>query len=178
MHPVRAVLPSALAVTVQPSTNDEHAYGHAATETSSALDIQSRAERALSRPGPGDSPDARVSSREALNPVNRVRMAAELMSTTFDLPVEAERTAAMIIRAADEVNRLIGDLLDVARIEAGRLSIETAPILIGDLLERLEEAHSHAATEKGVSWDVQRFAQPLMVEVDEDRIRGRYALPA
>jgi signal transduction histidine kinase len=97
-----------------------------------------------------------VVSHDLRNPVNRVRLAAELMSTTYDIPAEAQRTTAMIIRAADEMNRLIGDLLDVARIESGRLAVETVPTGLSDLLERLEEAHSHAATEKGVTWDVQR----------------------
>lgn len=111
-----------------------------------------------------------VVSHDLRNPVNRVRMAAELMATTYKLSAEAERTAAMIIRAADEMNRLIGDLLDVARIEAGRLSIETVPTPLSNLLERLEEAHAHAATEKGVTWDVQRPCQTITLEVDEGRI--------
>jgi GAF domain-containing protein len=67
-----------------------------------------------------------VVSHDLRNPVNRVRLAAELMSTAHELPAGAERAAAMIIRAADEMNRLIGDLLDVTRIEAGRLSVEAA----------------------------------------------------
>lgn len=111
-----------------------------------------------------------VVSHDLRNPVNRVRMAAELMSTTFDLPAEADRTASMIIRAADEMNRLIGDLLDVARIESGRLAVETVPTRVCDLLERLEEAHRHSAAEKGVAWHVQRPDQNVTVDVDEGRI--------
>jgi signal transduction histidine kinase len=111
-----------------------------------------------------------VVSHDLRNPVNRVRMAAELMSSTYELPAEAQRTTAMIIRAADEMNRLIGDLLDVARIEAGRLSIEALPTPLGSLLERLEEAHAHAAAEKGLEWAVQRAEQAITVEVDEGRV--------
>jgi signal transduction histidine kinase len=111
-----------------------------------------------------------VVSHDLRNPVNRVRMAAELMSTTYDIPAEAQRTTAMIIRAADEMNRLIGDLLDVARIEAGRLSIEAVPTSLGGLLERLEEAHAHAAGENGVAWSVQPPEQAITLEVDEGRM--------
>ncbi len=109
-------------------------------------------------------------SHDLRNPVNRVRMAAELMSTTYELPPGAEQTAAMIIRAADEMNRLIGDLLDTARIEAGRLSIEAAPTPLANLLARLEEAHAHAAGKKGVAWVVQRPQQAVVLDVDEARI--------
>jgi signal transduction histidine kinase len=111
-----------------------------------------------------------IVSHDLRNPVNRVRMAAELMSTTYDLPAEAQRTTAMIIRAADEMNRLIGDLLDVARIEAGRLSVDAVPAPLGSLLGRLEEAHAHAAAEKGVAWSVPPPEEAIALEVDEGRI--------
>jgi signal transduction histidine kinase len=111
-----------------------------------------------------------VVSHDLRNPVNRVRMAAELMSTTYEIPAEAQRTTAMIIRAADEMNRLIGDLLDVARIEAGRLSIDAVPTPLGSLLERLDEAHAHAAAQQGIAWDVRLPEQGLTLDVDEGRI--------
>jgi signal transduction histidine kinase len=111
-----------------------------------------------------------VVSHDLRNPVNRVRMAAELMTTTYELPVEANRMAGMIIRAADEMNRLIGDLLDVTRIEAGGLSIETAATPLLSLLDRLEEAHAPAAQQKGVAWDVERPGAPATLDVDDGRI--------
>jgi signal transduction histidine kinase len=111
-----------------------------------------------------------VVSHDLRNPVNRVRMAAELMSTTYDIPPEAQRTTAMIIRAADEMNRLIGDLLDVARIESGRLSVETLPTPLTSLLERLDEAHAHAAGDKGVTWRVQPPETSITLAVDEGRV--------
>lgn len=111
-----------------------------------------------------------VVSHDLRNPVNRVRMAAELMSTTYDIPPEAQRTTAMIIRAADEMNRMIGDLLDVARIEAGQLSVETVPTSVSSLLDRLEEAHAFAAAQQDVTWSVLRPGHDTMVEADEGRI--------
>ena len=111
-----------------------------------------------------------VVSHDLRNPVNRVRMAAELMTESYDLPNGAERTAAMIVRASDEMNRLIGDLLDVTRIEAGRLSIEAALTPLDELLDRLEEAHAPAAGQKGLTWEVDREQEPVTLHVDEDRI--------
>ena len=69
-----------------------------------------------------------VVSHDLRNPVNRVRMAAELILERDDVAPETDRMAGIVIRAADEMNRLIGDLLDVTRIEAGRLSIERTPV--------------------------------------------------
>jgi signal transduction histidine kinase len=111
-----------------------------------------------------------VVSHDLRNPVNRVRLAAELMSESYELPEGAASTAAMIVRAADEMNRLIGDLLDVSRIEAGRLSVDTGPTSLGKLLAGLQEAHTPAAKEKGLVWEVERPAEPATVEIDEGRM--------
>lgn len=111
-----------------------------------------------------------VVSHDLRDPVNRVRLAAELMTGTYELPEGAQRTAGMIIRAADEMNRLIGDLLDVTRIEAGRLSIEAAPTPLGKLLQRLEESHAPRARKDGVSWTVEKPGEPLTLAIDESRI--------
>lgn len=111
-----------------------------------------------------------VVSHDLRNPVNRVRLAAELMTEAHELPEGAERAAAMIVRAADEMNRLIGDLLDVTRIEAGRLSVETGPTELRSLLDRLDEAHAPAAREKGLTWEVGRPGEPVALEIDEGRI--------
>ncbi|HSJ24101.1 MAG TPA: GAF domain-containing sensor histidine kinase [Longimicrobiales bacterium] len=111
-----------------------------------------------------------VVSHDLRNPVNRVRLAAEMMTEMYQLPDGAHRSAAMIVRAADEMNRLIGDLLDVTQIEAGRLSIERRRTPLPDLLQRLEDAHEPAARGKGVAWEVARPTQPINVQIDEGRM--------
>lgn len=111
-----------------------------------------------------------IVSHDLRNPVNRVRMAAELMLERDDVVPETERMAGIVIRAADEMNRLIGDLLDVSRIEAGRLSIERAPIDVALLLDRIEEAHAAAAIEKTLRWSVDRPSTRIEIEADEARI--------
>jgi signal transduction histidine kinase len=111
-----------------------------------------------------------VVSHDLRNPVSRVRMAAELLTQVYEIPEGAQNTAGMIVRAADEMNRLIGDLLDVTRIEGGRLSIDPAPLTVATLLDRLDEAHSPLALQKGLAWEVERPGQPIRLTVDEGRI--------
>lgn len=111
-----------------------------------------------------------VVSHDLRNPVNRVRMAAELILERDDAAPETERMAGIVIRAADEMNRLIGDLLDVARIEAGRLSIERTPADMAALLDRLDESHAAAAIEKTLRWTVRHPPQTVVIEIDEGRI--------
>ncbi|MGH7445444.1 MAG: GAF domain-containing sensor histidine kinase [Longimicrobiales bacterium] len=111
-----------------------------------------------------------VVSHDLRNPVNRVRMGAELLLESFEMPPGSQRVVNVLIRAADEMNRLIGDLLDVTRIEAGRLSIKPARVALFDLLDRLEEAHAQAATPKRQVWRVERPAEPVNLHADEGRL--------
>lgn len=111
-----------------------------------------------------------VVSHDLRNPLNRVRLGAEMLLNENGLPDGAERMLAIIVRAADEMNRLIGDLLDVARIEAGRLSIEPAAVSLAQLLERLDESHAAAARERGILWTVERPAHDSTFLADEGRL--------
>ena len=111
-----------------------------------------------------------IVSHDLRNPLNRVRLGAEMLLNAGDQPDGADRMLGIIVRAADEMNRLIGDLLDVTRIEAGRLSIECAAVPLRQLLAHLEESHAAAALERGVAWTVERPADDVTLRADEGRL--------
>jgi signal transduction histidine kinase len=76
----------------------------------------------------------------------------------------------IIGRAAHRANRLIQDLLDVATIEAGRLSVRTKRV---DLVELVEEVGSQmrlGADLEGVELSVRAPAKLPAVQADRDRI--------
>jgi PAS domain S-box-containing protein len=111
-----------------------------------------------------------VVSHDLRNPVGTIAAAAELMG---EVPMPADRQQehlAIISRAADRINRLIQDLLDVAQIEAGRLSVRTKPV---DLTEVFEEVFSQMrweADEENVHLTVRAPAVLPPVKADRDRI--------
>ncbi len=65
----------------------------------------------------------RIVSHDLRNPLSAIVMSAELLldSETPFAPEQQARQAQIIRRSAERMNRLIQDLLDVARLEAGRL---------------------------------------------------------
>jgi len=83
-----------------------------------------------------------VVAHDLRNPLNTVMMAAGLMleSTSPDRPQE-RRQVEIVRRAADRMNRMIQDLLDVKRMESGRLWLDSRPEpvtrLIADTIEML-----------------------------------------
>jgi signal transduction histidine kinase len=111
-----------------------------------------------------------VVSHDLRNPVSRVRLAAELLIEAQQVTEPGRATVRMVLRAADEMTRLIDDLLDAARIDEGRLSLEPAPVPFDRLLEHLQQAHAEPARKHRLDWQVERPPGLPTVDIDEDRI--------
>jgi signal transduction histidine kinase len=83
-----------------------------------------------------------VVAHDLRNPLNTVSMAVSLMlETTPPERVQERRQVEIVRRAADRMNRMIQDLLDVKRMESGRLTIDAKPEtpagLINDTIDML-----------------------------------------
>ncbi|HEX6628924.1 MAG TPA: PAS domain S-box protein [Gemmatimonadaceae bacterium] len=71
-----------------------------------------------------------VVAHDLRNPLNTVSMAVSLMlESTPPEMVQERRQVEIVRRAADRMNRMIQDLLDVKRMESGRLAIDAKPEL-------------------------------------------------
>jgi signal transduction histidine kinase len=87
------------------------------------------------------------------------------------LDPETLAAAKRIERYVARMNRLIGDLVDVTSIDAGKLAMAPAPGGdAGALLAEATETFQAAAVEKGVLLAVDAPAQPLLAEFDRGRL--------
>lgn len=89
-------------------------------------------------------------SHEIRTPMNAILGLAELLQLS-DLD-EAQRAALDDMSGASQILiRLIDDLLDLAKAEAGRLDLDPAPFEVGTLLNDLGRLHRGRATERGLA---------------------------
>ncbi|MGH7475037.1 MAG: sensor histidine kinase [Longimicrobiales bacterium] len=112
-----------------------------------------------------------VVSHDLRNPVHRVSLAAELLLDGDQVAAAARSTVAIIRRAADEMDHLIRDLLDVSRIETGTLTLSTGPVDVGQLLVQLEEEFRPLAEKHGVDWSAEIPEGAPTIEIDDHRVR-------
>ena len=75
-----------------------------------------------------------------------------------------------IQRYAARMNRLIGDLTDVASIDAGKLAIASTPGDLAALLTEAEDLFKAAAAAKGIGVVCAMASAPLLAAFDHDRI--------
>ncbi|MBL8360185.1 MAG: PAS domain-containing protein [Rubrivivax sp.] len=89
-------------------------------------------------------------SHELRTPLNAVLGFAQLMTDDGALPgVQLERSRE-ILRGARHLHRLINDMLDLARIEAGRLPIELGPVPLLPLVQECLSLVEPLARERDV----------------------------
>jgi signal transduction histidine kinase/CheY-like chemotaxis protein len=84
-----------------------------------------------------------IVSHDLRNPVHTINMAASFLleiAPANDRRVQARRQLEVIQRSANRANRLIQDLLDVAKIQAGGLAVEQVPVEVKSLVAEIMES--------------------------------------
>ncbi|MBA3457031.1 MAG: hybrid sensor histidine kinase/response regulator [Deltaproteobacteria bacterium] len=108
-----------------------------------------------------------VVSHDLRNPLNVVTLALQMIEHDPDTLVAALPRAK---RGVERMQRLIADLLDVAQIETGTLTVELRPVEVGGVLDDAFEQHRALATERQITL-VRTYESPVGVAIcDRHRI--------
>ena len=111
-----------------------------------------------------------VVAHDLRNPLNTIMMSADLLR---ELPLtETQRSEQLdvITRSAERMNRLVQDLLDVARLHTDQLVLDRAAFSASRLAAEAVHLSMARAAQKGIEL---RYQQPLddaVVNVDVDRL--------
>ncbi len=109
-------------------------------------------------------------SHELKTPVAAVKGFAEtLLSGAMEDPETARSFLTIIQDESDRLNRLIGDILELSKIESRRSPLQFSPIDLPMFLARMTELLSAEAAKKDIMLDVQA-EEGLFLEADEDRL--------
>jgi signal transduction histidine kinase/ActR/RegA family two-component response regulator len=110
-------------------------------------------------------------SHEIRTPMNAILGFAELMGTEIDNPRQREYLQA-INNSGKALLRLINDVLDLSKVEAGKLSLEYGPVSIRILLRELRHLFLPKINAKGLAFTLEIPPDfPNLLRLDEARIR-------
>ncbi|HTJ56643.1 MAG TPA: ATP-binding protein [Devosiaceae bacterium] len=111
-------------------------------------------------------------SHELRTPLNAVLGYAQILERDETIPPKRQSAIKTIRRSAEHLSGLIDGLLDISRIEAGRLQVYSNEINIHDFLDQLVDMFRLQAEAKGVAFHHARVAElPPHVRTDEKRLR-------
>ncbi len=111
-------------------------------------------------------------SHELRTPLNAILGFAQLLARDRKEPLSErhKERANQILRGGEHLLRLIDDILDLAGIEAGRVSVSTEPVNVSDVLEEARLILEPLAAGTGVRLDIAAGVERLPM-VSADRIR-------
>ena len=113
-------------------------------------------------------------SHEIRTPLNGVVAAVDMLARS-GLP-SRERNMAELIRASgDTLQRLLSDILDMARIESGQIAVEVAPFHVGDMVRAVAGLSQLKCDEKGVALHLE-IGSDLDEVVTGDAVRVRQVI--
>lgn len=88
-------------------------------------------------------------SHEIRTPLNGVLGMAEVLESHVSAP-EAKRMVATIRQSGETLLTVLNSILDMSKIEAGKMELESVPIVLSEILGQVEALHRVKAEEKGL----------------------------
>jgi len=109
-------------------------------------------------------------SHEIRTPMNAIIGLTHLLRRNSLTPEQSERLNK-IDGASRHLLSIINDILDMSKIEAGRLQLESSDFHLSSILENVRSIISDAAREKGLTIELDGDSVPLWLKGDQTRLR-------
>ena len=113
-------------------------------------------------------------SHELRTPLNSLLILARALEDNLEQNLTAEqvRYASVIHSSGTDLLALLNDILDLAKVESGTVTLQISELRLSDLQEALERDFGHVAEQKGVSFSVQLAPDlPPSIATDPRRLR-------
>lgn len=110
-------------------------------------------------------------AHELRQPLHASIAAIRLLSLHQDQPEAAARARTVVARQIQQMNRIVEDLLDAARIVRGQITLNTEPIDLRPIVEQVVDAMRPLIAEREQQLSVDLPTMPLVVEADSARMQ-------
>ncbi|MCX6954200.1 MAG: ATP-binding protein, partial [Verrucomicrobia bacterium] len=111
-------------------------------------------------------------SHELRTPLNGVIGYAQVLQDDRRLLADQRERLRIVQNSGEHLLRMINDVLDLAKIEAGKLELRPAPFALGDLIRDIAAAHAPAAAAKHLTFAIDLAPDlPGWVEGDAQKLR-------
>jgi signal transduction histidine kinase len=112
-------------------------------------------------------------SHELRTPLNAIIGFSEVLQAQMFGELNEQQLTYVedVLAAGRDLLSLINDVLDLAKIEAGRMDLDLAPVSVGDVLQSGMTMHGERASRAGIALGLQVDPEEIVVTADERRVR-------
>ena len=108
-------------------------------------------------------------SHDLRTPLNAILGFAQLLELA-DLGEDEQEGVAQILKGGQHLLHLINEVLDIARIEAGHLSLSPEPVNAGEVVQQAIELVGPLAAARGIALEVRAPADEVVILADRQRL--------
>jgi PAS domain S-box-containing protein len=110
-------------------------------------------------------------SHEIRTPMNAVLGYTQLIESDPEMPDKYRRPLKAIHSAGNHLISLIDDILDLSKIEAGAMELDTRDFDLGDLTEDVSGMFAMRCEQKGLTWQADVHIGARAVRADDRKLR-------
>jgi HAMP domain-containing protein/signal transduction histidine kinase/CheY-like chemotaxis protein len=113
-------------------------------------------------------------SHELRTPLNSLLILSRLLADNGDGNLKPQQVefATTIHSAGNDLLALINDILDLSKVEAGKMELDLGPVALADVCEDVERSFRPMAKEKGLTFNIRLDDQlPGSIVTDEQRLQ-------
>ncbi|MDO9318597.1 MAG: ATP-binding protein [Gammaproteobacteria bacterium] len=111
-------------------------------------------------------------SHELRTPLSAILGFAQLMETSSPAPTPLQqRSINQILKAGWYLLDLINEILDLALVESGKLSLSLEPMALSSIFQECQAMIEPQAQKRGISVSFPRFETPCFIHADRTRMK-------
>lgn len=110
-------------------------------------------------------------SHELRTPLNGILGYTQILKRDNTLDKEQQEGIDIIHRSGEYLLTLINDILDLSKIEAGRIELQPTDFYLEDFLKEIIELFRIRAEQKGIAFNYQPLSLLPVIHADEKRVR-------
>ena len=111
-------------------------------------------------------------SHELRSPLNAILGFAQLMESASPLPTAPQAARiAQILQAGWYLLKLINEILDLAVIESGKVSLSREPVSLAEVMSECQAMMEPEAQQRGIRMTFPQFDNPMFILADRTRLK-------
>ncbi len=110
-------------------------------------------------------------SHELRTPMNSILGLSELILEDRTLPLKNRERIEVVLKSGKRLMNLINDILDLSKIEAGKMVVNEEEVLLEDLIKEVDSSITPLAVQKDLSFKIIRnFNTNIVIDTDKGKV--------